>query len=105
MSVLPIAFASYGRHGAIATTEAELNLPTVRACAPNRRPQEIYSALRGQMREDAARADCDREAPGHPIYVHVHGSDDPGPARQGKLEIQTAAVPSVGTDAAARLDA
>ena len=69
------------------TTKAELNLPAVRARArvlelpPLHR--EIYSALRGQMRDDAARSDGDLEALGRIIMYMLMAATSPGLLAKG----------------------
>jgi SNF2 family DNA or RNA helicase len=69
------------------TTKTELNLPHVRARArvldfpPHHK--EIYSALIGQMREDAARSDGDLEALGRIIMYLLMAATSPALLKKG----------------------
>ncbi|WP_323747279.1 DEAD/DEAH box helicase [Catenulispora pinisilvae] len=69
------------------TTKAELNLPHVRARARvldfPKHHQEIYSALIGQMREDAARSDGDLEALGRIIMYLLMAATSPALLKKG----------------------
>lgn len=69
------------------TTKTELDLPVVRARARvlDLPPlhQEIYSALRGQMREDAACSDGDLEALGRIVMYMLMAATSPGLLAKG----------------------